>query len=50
VLRLAQRHGIELPISELVGDVLHARITPTEGLQRLLAREQKPEYPEGLFG
>ena len=50
VLRLAGRHGIELPISELVGDVLHARITPAEGLQRLLAREQKPEYPDGLFG
>jgi glycerol-3-phosphate dehydrogenase (NAD(P)+) len=50
VMRLAGRHGIELPISELVQKVLHAEITPVEGLQRLLAREQKPEYPQGLFG
>ena len=46
---LAQRHGIELPISELVQRVLHDEITPVEGLQMLLSREQKPEYPEGLF-
>lgn len=49
VMRLAERHGIELPISDLVHRVLHARITPAEGLKMLLAREQKPEYPEGLF-
>jgi glycerol-3-phosphate dehydrogenase (NAD(P)+) len=49
VMRLAERHGIELPISDLVGRVLHEEITPVEGLKRLLAREQKPEYPEGLF-
>jgi glycerol-3-phosphate dehydrogenase (NAD(P)+) len=29
--------------------VLHGEITPIEGLKMLLAREQKPEYPEGLF-
>jgi len=28
---------------------LHETITPAEGLQMLLAREQKPEYPDGLF-
>ena len=49
VMRLADRHGIELPISELVGRVLHEEITPAEGLKLLLSREQKPEYPEGLF-
>jgi glycerol-3-phosphate dehydrogenase (NAD(P)+) len=49
VMRLARRHGIELPISELVQRVLHAEITPREGLKIILAREQKPEYPEGLF-
>ncbi len=49
VVRLARRHGIELPISELVARVLHAEITPQEGLRLLLAREQKPEYPQGLF-
>ena len=50
VMRLARRHHIELPISELVQRVLHADITPREGLKIILAREQKPEYPEGLFG
>ncbi|MCM2337883.1 MAG: NAD(P)-dependent glycerol-3-phosphate dehydrogenase [Lysobacter sp.] len=49
VMRQADKHGIELPISSGVRDVLHGATTPIEGLQRLLAREQKPEYPEGLF-
>lgn len=49
VVRLAQRHGIELPISMLVQRVLHEQITPAEGLKIILSREQKPEYPEGLF-
>lgn len=49
VMRQADKHGIELPISSGVRDVLHGVTTPVEGLQRLLAREQKPEYPEGLF-
>jgi glycerol-3-phosphate dehydrogenase (NAD(P)+) len=46
VVRLAQRHGIELPIAEQVQRVLHEEITPVEGLQALMAREQKPEYPD----
>lgn len=50
VMRLARRHGVELPISELVQRVLHQEITPAEGLKIILAREQKPEYPAGLFG
>lgn len=49
VMRLAARHGVELPISELVTRVLHEEITPQEGLHLLLAREQKAEYPRGLF-
>jgi len=49
VMRLAERHGLDLPISALVQQVLHETITPAEGLQMLLAREQKPEYPDGLF-
>ena len=49
VMRLANRHGVELPISELVQRVLHEQITPAEGLRIILSREQKPEYPEGLF-
>ena len=50
VMRQAERHGIELPISSVVQSVLHAEMTPAQALQTLLAREQKPEYPEGLFG
>ncbi|MES2669006.1 MAG: NAD(P)H-dependent glycerol-3-phosphate dehydrogenase [Pseudomonadota bacterium] len=50
VMRQAGRHGIELPISSNVRDVLKGDITPSEGLKRLMSREQKPEYPEGLFG
>jgi glycerol-3-phosphate dehydrogenase (NAD(P)+) len=49
VMRLAQRHGVELPIAENVRDVLHGDILPAEGLRRLLARERKAEYPEVLF-
>ena len=44
VMRLAERHGIELPISSNVRAVLHGDITPAEGLGRLMAREQKPEF------
>jgi glycerol-3-phosphate dehydrogenase (NAD(P)+) len=50
VMRLAERHGLDLPICALVARVLHGDITPQEGLQLLLAREQKAEYPKGLFG
>ncbi|MBB1087269.1 NAD(P)-dependent glycerol-3-phosphate dehydrogenase [Lysobacter sp. SG-8] len=49
VMRQAERHGIELPISQAVQAVLHGDITPGEGLALLMAREQKPEYPHGLF-
>ena len=49
VMRQAERHGIDLPISTAVRAVLHGDLSPAEGLQQLLAREQKPEYPETLF-
>jgi glycerol-3-phosphate dehydrogenase (NAD(P)+) len=49
VIRLGDRHEVDLPISTLVQAVLHERITPAEGLKLLLSREQKPEYPGGLF-
>jgi glycerol-3-phosphate dehydrogenase (NAD(P)+) len=48
VMRLAQRHDVELPITEQVQRVLSEAITPAEGLRALLAREQKPEYPSAL--
>ncbi|MGB3393767.1 MAG: NAD(P)H-dependent glycerol-3-phosphate dehydrogenase [Stenotrophomonas sp.] len=49
VMRQAERHGIDLPISQAVQAVLHGELSPAEGLKQLLAREQKPEYPETLF-
>lgn len=49
VMRQAEQHGIDLPISNAVRAVLHGELTPEAGLQELLAREQKPEYPDTLF-
>ncbi|HEV7777168.1 MAG TPA: NAD(P)H-dependent glycerol-3-phosphate dehydrogenase [Luteibacter sp.] len=49
VARLAEQHGLDLPIATGVRAVLHGEVTPVEGLQALMAREQKPEYPTGLF-
>lgn len=50
VARLATKHGLDLPISQGVRAVLHGEVTPVEGLKALMSREQKPEYPQGLFG
>jgi glycerol-3-phosphate dehydrogenase (NAD(P)+) len=50
VARLADKHGLDLPISAGVRAVLHGEVTPVNGLRTLMAREQKPEYPRGLFG
>jgi glycerol-3-phosphate dehydrogenase (NAD(P)+) len=47
VMRQAAKHGVELPISSVVQAVLHGELTPEQALQRLLAREQKSEYPTG---
>ena len=49
VMRQAQRHGIDLPISKSVQAVLHGELSPADGLRQLLGREQKPEYPNTLF-
>jgi glycerol-3-phosphate dehydrogenase (NAD(P)+) len=49
VMRQAEAHAVELPISGNVRDVLHGDISPAEGLRRLMAREQKAEYPQSLF-
>lgn len=49
VARLADQHGLDLPIASGVRAVLHGEITPEEGVRQLLARDQKPEYPGNLF-
>ncbi|MEP6898524.1 MAG: NAD(P)H-dependent glycerol-3-phosphate dehydrogenase [Rhodanobacter sp.] len=50
VTRLADKHALDLPISAGVRAVLHGEVTPVDALVALMAREQKPEYPHGLFG
>lgn len=49
VMQLGARCQVELPITEQVSLVLHETISPAVGLRNLLAREQKPEYPQALF-
>ncbi|HEX5953837.1 MAG TPA: NAD(P)H-dependent glycerol-3-phosphate dehydrogenase [Rhodanobacteraceae bacterium] len=49
VMRLADRHGLDLPISQHVQAVLRGEMTPPDALHSLLARERKAEYPENLF-
>ena len=46
VVRLAERHQLDLPISAHVHKVLHGDMTPYEALRAIMAREQKPEYPD----
>ncbi|RAP57161.1 NAD(P)H-dependent glycerol-3-phosphate dehydrogenase [Oleiagrimonas sp. MCCC 1A03011] len=47
--RLAEQHGLDLPIAFGVRAVLHGDVTPGEALRTLMAREQKPEYASELF-
>lgn len=42
-LRLAQRHGVEMPITEQVDRVLHHGQNPRQAVEILLARDPKPE-------
>jgi glycerol-3-phosphate dehydrogenase (NAD(P)+) len=42
-LGLAQRHGIEMPISEQMGAILSARKTPVEAMRELMARPGRDE-------
>ncbi len=45
VMKLANEHAVELPISSLVQRVLRAELTPIEGMTALISRDQKAEYP-----
>ena len=46
VHRLALEHGINMPISEQVNGIIHKGWNPSEGVARLLARQQKAEYDD----
>lgn len=43
VWRLAQRHGVEMPISEQVHGIIHLGWNPYQSVRDLLSREQKHE-------
>ena len=43
VWRLAQRHGVEMPISEQINGIIHNGWDPSRSVTELLSREQKPE-------
>jgi glycerol-3-phosphate dehydrogenase (NAD(P)+) len=43
VWRLAQRHGVDMPISEQVYGIVHQGLNPSQCLRDLLSREQKQE-------
>jgi len=43
VLKLAQRHSVEMPITQCVNDVLFAGLNPIEGIGRLMTRDLKAE-------
>ena len=49
VMRLADRHQLDLPISHHVQLVLRGEMTPADAMHALLARERKAEYPQSLF-
>ncbi|SIT68998.1 glycerol 3-phosphate dehydrogenase (NAD(P)+) [Ectothiorhodosinus mongolicus] len=44
VLRMAEHHGVEMPISEQVSRVLFDALPPAQAVQELLGREPKPEF------
>jgi glycerol-3-phosphate dehydrogenase (NAD(P)+) len=46
VQRLAIEHNINMPITEQVNGIIHHGWDPVEGVDRLMAREQKAEYGE----
>jgi glycerol-3-phosphate dehydrogenase (NAD(P)+) len=48
VMRLAGRHGLDLPIASLVHQVLHGEVSPDAAARLLLGRDRKPEFPVRL--
>ncbi|MHB1330095.1 MAG: NAD(P)H-dependent glycerol-3-phosphate dehydrogenase [Gemmatimonadales bacterium] len=42
-VRLAQRHGVELPIIAQIADVLYAGTAPRDAISQLMERDLKPE-------
>ncbi len=45
VLRLAERHGVDMPITRAVNRILYEHIPPRQAVEELLHRNQKAEDP-----
>ncbi len=45
VLRLAERHGVDMPITRAVNRVLYEHVSPRQAVEELLHRNQKAEDP-----
>ncbi len=45
VLRLAERHGVDMPITRAVNRVLYEHVPPRQAVEELLHRNQKAEDP-----
>lgn len=45
VLRLAERHGVDMPITQAVNRVLYEQLSPRRAVEELLHRNQKAEDP-----
>ncbi len=43
ILELARKHDVDMPIAEVVVDVLHQNLSPEQALRALLSRSAKPE-------
>ena len=46
VMRLAQKHGVDMPITEHVWKVVHGEMTTIEALSALMERDIRPEFSE----
>ncbi|MCX7554344.1 NAD(P)-dependent glycerol-3-phosphate dehydrogenase [Marinicella sp. S1101] len=44
VMRLAQKHGVDMPITEHVWKVVHGQMTTVEALSALMDRKVRPEF------
>jgi glycerol-3-phosphate dehydrogenase (NAD(P)+) len=45
VLRLAERHGVDMPVTRAVNRVLYENVSPRQAVEELLHRNQKAEDP-----
>jgi len=46
VMRLAQKHGVDMPITEHVWKVVHGQMSTIEALSALMDRDIRPEFSD----